>query len=64
MHSSTPELILVGHKVQGSSFALDWAKTSNRIASGAGDGKLLIWDLEDINLINNFGTNKRELTSI
>ena len=57
---------MVGH-ANLSSFALDWAKNSHRVASGGRDGKVLIWDLEDYEskLSTSIGINgNRELNSI
>lgn len=45
-HAHIPDITLSGH-TDLTSFALDWAKTSHRVASGGRDTKVLIWDLED-----------------
>ena len=48
-------------------YALDWAKTQNRIASGGKDSKVLIWDIEDYQSSvpsNLLLFNKRELNAI
>lgn len=57
---------LVGH-TDVASYALDWAKTHNRIASGGRDAKVLIWDIEDYqsNIPSNLLLfNKRELNAL
>jgi histone-binding protein RBBP4 len=56
----------VGH-TEIAPYALDWAKTHNRIASGGRDKTVLIWDIEDYqtNLSSNtILFNKRELNAI
>lgn len=45
-HAHVPDITLSGH-TDVTSFGLDWAKTSHRVASGGRDTKVLIWDLED-----------------
>ena len=48
-------------------YALDWAKTHSRIASGGKDNKVLIWDIEDYQSSvpsNLLLFNKRELNAI
>lgn len=60
-------LIILGHNSEVPSFALDWAKTSYRIASGGKDLKILIWDLDDYQGKMQAGYmyhSKRELNSI
>jgi len=61
-----PELRLVGHS-DIAPYALDWAKTHSRIASGGKDNKVLIWDIEDYQSSvpsNLLLYNKRELNAI
>lgn len=59
---------LCGPSGEGTSFALEWAKTSYRIASGTKDYSILIWDFEDnVSRMTNgiiLGSTKRELASI
>ena len=48
-------------------YALDWAKTHNRIASGGRDMRILVWDIEDYqtSLSSNIMLlNKRELNGM
>lgn len=58
---------MIGHNTNEASFALDWSKTSYRVASGSKDLRVLIWDIEDYQqkLTSNYILNsKRELSSI
>ncbi|KRX07074.1 WD40-repeat-containing domain [Pseudocohnilembus persalinus] len=65
--ANQPDICLTGHNSNTPSFALEWAQSSYRIASGGKDLKILIWDLEEYQnkmQPSYMYQSKRELNSI